>query len=226
MSFFSVDLRNPRALARFLYTQRIEGFRPSQSVGLDDLSVARFLALLRSSRGYLEFGSGGSTLEAGRLGVRTLSVESDRFFAAAVRRALPPSACVEIVDINLGITREWSRPIFTSRSRARLRRWRRYVSVPFERLDQLGWFPDFVFIDGRFRRACALQAASEALYRGNAMTMMIDDYFSPGREHYYNIEKWLGTPERCGRAAIFEIKSGKTIKPSASDIAQAVEDYE
>lgn len=224
MAFLSANLEHPREMARFLYVQRVRGFQSTESVGLDQEAREAFLALLGQSKGYLEFGSGGSTVQAARLGVRTLSVEADRFFAAAVRRGLPAGAPVEIMEIDLGLTREWSRPIFTFPSARRLRKWRRYSSAPFDRLGTLGWFPDLVLVDGRFRRACALQAARETLRNGRITTLMVDDYF--GREIYRPIEHWLGTPQRIGRAALFDVRSETTIEPDLGNIAEAAKEYE
>jgi hypothetical protein len=221
-----LNLKHPRALARFIYAQRVTGLEPSHSIGLDDEARERFLAVLKRSQGYLEFGSGGSTFAAAEFGVRTLSVESDRFFAAAVRRALPTGVDIQILDIDLGLTREWSRPIFTSPTPSRLRRWRRYSSTPFDRLDNLGWFPDLVLVDGRFRRASAMQSAREALRKGQAITLIVDDYFYPDHSPYRSIEQWLGQPERIGRAALFDVRSDKSIQPDLKDIDEAARDYE
>jgi hypothetical protein len=221
-----LNLEHPLSFARFIMKQRLIGLEPIKSADFDEEATAAFLKRLRQSNGYLEFGSGGSTLEAARLGLKTLSVEADRFFAEAVRRAIPKGAPVEIMDINLGLTREWSRPVFVSPTRRRLQRWKSYSSAPFDRLEELGWFPDFVLIDGRFRRACALQTAREILRRRLAVTVMIDDYFDPARAHYHSVEGWLGVPQRVGRAAIFEIALGRTIEPSLASINEAVSDYE
>jgi hypothetical protein len=226
MSFLSVDLKYPRALATFLFAQRVTGLLPSTSLGLDEEAAEAFRARLKRSEGYLEFGSGGSTGEAARLRVRTLSAEADRFFAEAMRQSLPHDAPVEIMDIYIGFTRDWSRPVFTSPTASRLKRWRRYSSAPFRRLDELGWFPDFILIDGRFRRACALQAAREALTHAHRVALMVDDYFDCGREHYHVVEQWLGHPERVGRAAIFEVSPTSAIEPSELDIEAAARDPE
>jgi hypothetical protein len=226
MSFFSEELQHPRALARFLYAQRVRGLEPPRFVGLDDEARDEFVRLLKVSKGYLEFGSGGSTIQAAELEIPTLSVEADSFFASAVRRALPPNASVEIIDIRIGLTGKWSRPIFTFPSRRRLTRWARYSSAPFVRLKQLGWFPDLVLVDGRFRRACALTCASEAYSYQGSINLLFDDYFNSDREHYRSVQQWLGAPTRLGRAALFKVGPGHSKQPSAGEIAEAAEDYQ
>ena len=220
-----MNLNHPRSLLSFLYAQRVVGFEPPTSIGLDDEARAAFLELLRESEGYLEFGSGGSTIEAGRQCVRTLSVEADGFFAAAVRKALADGARVEILHVEIGLTREWSRPVFTSPTTARVERWGRYYRRPFERLEDLGWFPDFVLIDGRFRRACALETARRAAEANRELKLLFDDYTYEDRG-YSAVEAWLGRPDRIGRAALFDVGKSKLLRiPTDADVSAAAGDY-
>ena len=208
----------------FIAKQRLVGFGPPGEPGLDDETTALFFELLEKSKSYLEFGSGGTTLAAARFGVPTVSVEADRFFARAVRKALPPGAKVKVIDIDLGVTKEWSTPLFVRVTPKRIARWRRYVEAPFERLEPLFPFPDFVLVDGRFRRACALKVAREASLHNARVSLLVDDYFTPGREHYADVEHWLGSPRRHGRGALFEIEAGSSGPPEDA-IRQAAEDY-
>lgn len=128
--------------------------------------------------------------------------------------------------MNIGLTVAWSRPYFTRTSQRRLARWRRYSTKPFIVLEQMGWFPDFVLIDGRFRCACALQMAIEVVARQRRATVLFDDYFKPGRERYRAVEQWLGKPERIGRAAFFNMRPSVTRVPTSSEIEKAAKDYE
>jgi hypothetical protein len=220
-----MSLRHPLSLARFLYAQRVVGLNPPTAIGLDEEARADFLNLLKTSKGYLEFGSGGSTAEAARLGIRTLSVEADRYFADAVRRSLPEGAPVEVLHIDIGVTREWSRPIFTAPIASRLARWRRYSSEPFERLEELGWFPDLVLVDARFRRACALETARRTLEADRRLSLFVDDYADQWRG-YAAVERWLGAPKRIGRAALFDVSKSTIMRvPSEAEIDTAARDY-
>lgn len=221
-----MNLRHPRSLVEFLYARFVTGFELPSSVGLDDDAIRTFRELLDQSSGYLEFGSGGSTAEAARLGKRAVSVEADRHFAEMVREALPEGAPVEVMHIDIGMTRDWSRPAFIWPTSARLARWRQYSRAPFERLRQLGWFPDFVLVDGRFRRACALETARRAAEADRELKLLFDDYGYKGRG-YPAVEEWLGCPRRIGRAALFEISVSKIARiPTEADVAAASRDYE
>lgn len=218
-------LRNPKELARFLVLQRVHGFDVPIEPHLDDAAKIMFEDLLRESSGFLEFGSGGSTRLADKLGKKTLAIESDRFFARVVRSSLQEHSNVQIIDIDIGVTGPWSYPIFDRPTERRLRRWSNYVQRPFDVLKTRDWFPDFVFVDGRFRQACVLQTTRSALAHGRSLKLLFDDYFNDGREHYHAVEQWLGTPERAGRAALFTVDQQHCRMPSERDVSDAVSDY-
>jgi hypothetical protein len=195
-SLSRLTLRKLAALARFLYVQRIKGFDPPQAPLLDDESGAWLAERLKSTKLFLEFGSGGSTVLANRLGVPSITVESDRFFAAAVRRVLPSPRKARILTPRMGVTREWGMPVL-----GKARKGPRYVHAPFEHLKDA--FPDLIFVDGRYRVACVLEAASQAAKAHCKATVLLDDYAY--RPNYHVLEKHLGQPERIGRAASFII---------------------
>jgi hypothetical protein len=196
-------------LLHFLYVQRIKGFDPPSAPELDEETLERLTAELKRCKAYLEFGSGGSTMIADRLGVPTVSIESDRFFARTISSALKGTT-VSVVPVYIGFTGEWGWPLLKRPTPSRIARWRRYVETGFERSS-----PDLILIDGRFRVACGLEAAR----RTNGATVIVDDYFN--RPHYRSMESYLGPPERVGRAAIF--KSGNKKIP-AEAISKAVTD--
>lgn len=213
-------------LFKFLYSQRLRAPVPPGDVGLDPDAKDEFLKRLREASGYLEFGSGGSTLAAAKSGVKTLSVEGDPVYARLVRQCVEHAGNIEVIHVDIGLTREWSRPAITWRTKGRLERWRKYYEAPFGRLEELGWFPDFIFIDGRFRRACILETARRATAANCQATIMVDDYFLPGREHYHRVERWLGRPQPRGRAAIFELeRAALRSVPSRGDVEEAAQDY-
>ena len=182
------------AWLRFLYVQRVRGFEPPGEPHLESEVVSWLYARLAQSSFYLEFGSGGSTLLANRLGVRTLSIESDRFYAAVVRRALASPEIVETIVPNMGLTREWGMPIFF-----RSKKGRRYVHAPFQR--PMRGFPDLILVDGRYRVACVLESCRQAWLSCVKTTVLLDDY--EGRHYGRMLEPILGKPDRKGRAAIF-----------------------
>lgn len=199
-----MQLRRIRDLANFWYLQRVRGFDPPQSPELDAGTLDRLTAELGRCTAYLEFGSGGSTLLADRLGVRTVTIESDRFYGRTVASVLTGNT-VSIVPVDIGITAEWGWPLFKRPTAARLARWRRYVMSAFDLIS-----PDLVLVDGRFRTACALEAAR----RTDGAVLIVDDYAE--RPSYCRIEQYLGAPERVGRSAVF--------RTSRQDIPQQVID--
>lgn len=213
------------SLLSFLYQQRVRGFRPPATPHLDDAALARFTALLEASTCYLEFGAGGSTLLADRLGKQGVSVESDRFYAAVVRGALRADTRMTVLAVDIGMTKQWGRPVFQRPTRARLRRWQRYSTAPFAHFDAAGCFPELALVDGRFRRACALETARQAGLRGRSMHIMIDDYYTSGRAHYARVEAHLGVPEPCGRAALFHISAQQPVTPAPAELAEANADF-
>lgn len=192
-----------RRTGKFLFVQRILGFPLPDAPGLDGATLGRFNDELARAGSYLEFGSGGTTKLADRLGVNSITVESDRFFAKTLKAGLTGES-VTVLTPNIGITERWGRPLFKRRTARRLKRWRSYVDLPFANLRH---FPDLILVDGRFRVACTLEAARQAHLRGRAATLILDDYAE--RPKYWVVERWLGKPERVGRSAVFKIGAAK-----------------
>jgi hypothetical protein len=189
-------LLSPFRIFSFLYLQRVKGFRPPTGPQLDRETTTWLAQELRQTSLFVEFGSGGSTLMADRLAVPTISVESDPYYAAAVRRVLSHPESTEILALDMGITGEWGMPMFFSKKKGL-----RYVKAPFERLGSKS--PGLTLVDGRYRVACALETAAHAARVGRPSKMLVDDY--AGRPAYHVLEHYLGSPDRIGRAAMFMI---------------------
>lgn len=199
-------LRRLVDLAAFYRVQRIQGFDVPDLPHLDDGATERLQAEMARATFYLEFGTGGSTLAAARAGLETIAVDSDPYFLRAVTRKLPAGHRVTPVHADIGLTCEWGWPVRGKPTPDRVRRWRTYIDKPFALAEARGRLPDFIFVDGRFRPACALESARRAQTAGTAATIMIDDYV--GRDDYRWIETHLGPPEFAGRAAVFRITPG------------------
>lgn len=217
------SLSRLKQYAGFFYVQRIKGFVIGDEPWMDEATGTWFAERLARAASYMEFGSGGSTRLAARLGVPTISVEGDRFYARAVRAGLAEGHRVHLLDAPIGLTGPWGVPLPGKPTAARVRKWRTYVDLPFAELarQQIA-FPDLVLVDGRFRRACALRTAHEASLAGARTTLLIDDYYSEGRDRYTDIEQYLGAPVVIGRSACFELD--KPDVPQAA-IDQALMDY-
>jgi hypothetical protein len=190
-------LKRWRELLEFFYMQRVTGFEVPSAPMLEPAAAEFLEQKLAQAKLYVEFGSGGSTLLADRLGIRTISVDSDRFYAAAVRRRLTGPS-VTVLTPNIGITAPWGYPLFRRPTPRRRRRWQHYVEAPFQ-----GDAPDVVLVDGRCRVACTLEAARRAHEAGHPATLIFEDY--AWRPQYRAVEHHLGTPRMIGRAAVFEI---------------------
>ena len=186
-------------LIHFFFVQRIRGFDTPTAPSLDRETLGRLTKELGHASFYLEFGSGGSTLLADRMGVRGVSVEGDPYYGAVVQKALRGGTMTVIMP-NIGITGPWSCPLLKRPTRRRIARWRGYIQAPFARIEH---FPDLILVDGRFRVACSLQSARQAHASGCRATLILDDYTY--RPLYHQVEEYLGKPEIVGRAAVFEI---------------------
>ena len=206
-----MKLKRYRELLEFYYIQRVKGFDVPDAPVLELETAEFFRCMLRRAKLYVEFGSGGSTILADRLGIRTISVEGDRYFAAAVRRRLTGSS-VTLLTPNIGITAPWGYPLLRRPTEPRKRRWRRYVEAPF-----MGDAPDLILVDGRFRVACTLEAARRAHQAQSPATLIFEDYAS--RPQYKMVEKHLGVPQMIGRAAVFKIGDQKVPDLDVEDVS-------
>ena len=213
-------ITSARQLATFKMAQR-RGFAVPDQPHFDPASMPIFMQLLGKARSYLEYGSGGSTIVATQMRVPTVTVESDRFFARAVTKQIAPGSPHIMLVADIGMTREWGVPVFKTPTPSRLKRWRTYVDMPFDTMKNDAIFPDLVLVDGRFRRACALESARQAQLRGVPTTIFVDDY--QGRS-YDPIEEYLGKPDMAGVAAIFRIGPHTTPVP-VSAVDAAIHDY-
>ncbi|MBR0655946.1 hypothetical protein [Plastoroseomonas arctica] len=156
---------------------------------LSSTEAALLEHLLAESRdGYLEFGLGGSTLKAVRSATpRIVAVDSDAGWVAGVSQHAEIAAGLEagrvhIVHAAIGPLSGWGRPA----DRSQIHHWPRYVALPWAACREQGFRPDLIFIDGRFRVACAISAAimglGDAEWRGK-VRLVLHDYV--GRQHKY-----------------------------------------
>ncbi|SIN60485.1 hypothetical protein SAMN02745824_0675 [Parasphingorhabdus marina DSM 22363] len=208
MSKLPQSFQDMRALGRAMrlkWSGIRSGITISDQPAFDPDFEALFREQIQNVQFYLEFGSGASTLIAARAGVETICVESDRKFAQAVSDAVGKDAPVTIIHSDIGMTEDWGYPVFTRPTAKHHQRWRNYTEKAFAQVASTGRFPDLILVDGRFRRACALASAYEAVQAGAETVIHVDDYV--GRDHYAAVEDYLGTPEITGRTACFRISA-------------------
>ena len=193
-------------LLKFLLKQRFVGFEVPSSPHFDsDEATAWFITKLKGSRKYLEYGTGGSTYLAAKLGVNFIAVESDPHFLKSLRKKIVRDGFAKASGqtyhyANIGLTGYWGYPLRSWRASAkRLERFRRYSDPPPECFEG-GTLPDLVLVDGRFRVACALKAL-RMLQHERGWTIVIDDYVTRPQykaiADFAEIERYVG-----GRIAV------------------------
>ncbi|MET0896883.1 MAG: hypothetical protein ABWY45_03115 [Mycobacterium sp.] len=192
-------------LIKFRLRRRVQELKISESPWFDSAeTTAWFVDRLSRSKRYLEYGTGGSTYMAAKLGVSFVAVECDLRFLQAVedkivRDGYSRSAGQTFHYADIGSTGEWGRPVGAV-SPQRLENFRRYSDAPAGCFDD-GDLPDLVLVDGRFRIACALKALRMLDGRQGA-TIAVDDYVE--RPDYHVIAEFAQLDKYVGRMAVFE----------------------
>jgi len=162
--------------------------------------VARYVRTLYTQASViLEYGSGGSTILAGRMpGKTVISVENDLRWAKGMQRwiegaDLPSPPRIHAVDV--GPTGAWARP-------KDARAWKRFHTYPLQVWDQAFFQqPDVILIDGRFRIACFVTACLRVT---RPTIVLFDDYLD--RPHYHVVERLVKPTEHVGRMARFDVQ--------------------
>ena len=150
-----------------------------------------YTSFLRKTRVLIEFGCGGSTMLALKLGVpHIFSTESDPEWAEKLRTSseltsLPEECRPAIRYCDIGPVGEWGAPVDESGRE----RWPRYHADVWN--DVASNKVDCVLVDGRFRVACVLQA----LLRIRAdVPVIVHDFWN--REHYHAVLPFLAGVSR------------------------------
>lgn len=167
---------------------------------MPEAAVARLRTLLTFTRGYLEYGSGGSTVMAGEMKAPfTVSVESDGTWLEALRTALEGTPGRRILlHADIGPTGEWGNPV----SEQHWRRWQAYPLLGWKTCREQGLSPDLVLIDGRFRVACLY---ATLLFAWPMTRILFDDYGD--RPNYHRVETFLKPVAMHDRMAEFVVPS-------------------
>jgi hypothetical protein len=181
----------------------------------DELALLRNLVAGRQA--YSEFGIGGSTRLAIESGMRrVVSVESDRAWldAAATNPILAAAVAdgrLSLLHGDVGPTGAWGAP---SDSRTK-HLWADYSQRPWAIWSAEGCMPDLVFVDGRFRVACALAALNFARSFGAApdqYRVVIHD-FSNSRPYYDPVLQFFDVAERAESLVV--LKARVAIEPGS-----------
>ena len=165
---------------------------PSLTPHMSDEELDCFTRHLAGVERYLEFGCGGSTVWAARAKVkRIVSVESDPDWITKCRLAPElKGADVAFVHVDIGETGEWGKPVNSLGAE----RWPAYSGAGWDLLDAP---PDLVFVDGRYRVACGLQAV---LRTPPSTKLVIHDFWN--RPAYYELLNFCDLAEAAKTLAV------------------------
>jgi len=131
MSLLLAKIDSAWRLLKFTVRRRVKGFEIGDQPWMDDDSRECFDRMLRNSARYLEYGSGGSTVLAKRLGKAFISVDTDPFMVKSVGRRVGKLAPDQhLLYANIGWTGIQGFPVFRSLNGSRRRRWKAYVELP------------------------------------------------------------------------------------------------
>ena len=103
----------------FLASKYMGGYDVPSEPWFDDEGKACFSSIIRQTEIYLEYGCGGSTVEAARHAKIVVSVESDPVFIRSVKKLVGPN--VHFVNPRIGLTREYGFPVNANAARGKRR---------------------------------------------------------------------------------------------------------
>lgn len=171
---------------------------------------------LANSKCFLEYGAGGSTRLAARMGVgQIFSVESDvKFSKKVIESALAdnPDCRLVMKTPNIGATGAFGAPVDTSA----FYRWPGYALNIWDDIRAAGQSPDLVLIDGRFRVACF---AACMIFCEENVEILFDDY--TGRTKQYGVAGQLCKPTRIeGNMAVFHVPPNRSFPELSAALAR------
>lgn len=186
----------------FLKKTRTEGYRhPHVQAGDTATPIREISRKYGLARLYVEYGAGDSTFAAAGLFDTVVSVENDLYFLKQISREMRGRRCRFIpVASGTGLTYELGYPVFQEPTRERVEKWRVYPRAPWKQVEKMGEEPELIFIDGRFRVACALECLLR-LKDDSRTLLLFDDYYD--REYYHAIEDFIEIMERAGQGLLF-----------------------
>jgi len=162
--------------------------------------IGCLLRYMQAANTLLEFGCGGSTLMAVNAGIKNiLSVESDPKWIEKLKEEYSILEAVKHQQLkfflpDLGPVGAWGGS-FDVDSKAK---WHSYHSAVWQQVDSSAI--DLVFVDGRFRVACALQAL---LRVRSDCKILIHDFWN--RSKYHVLLDFLTVEERVESLGAFRI---------------------
>jgi len=162
-----------------------------------DDELVLFKSLLRQANHVLEYGCGGSTaLAASYRDLRLFGVESDPVWLRKVEahpalKSASATGRVSLNYVNIGPTKKWGKPLNENCRH----NWPLYSSLPWSTQSDY----DLIFVDGRFRVACILNAVLKA--HRDAL-IMVHDFWN--RPHYHVVLPFLDLKKSSGTLGVFQ----------------------
>jgi hypothetical protein len=196
------------------------GLRPFMSRA----ETALLRAFVEGKPQFVEYGCGGSTVLGISLARRVISVDGDQTWIErlsaqpAIAEALG-TGNLRLLHVDIGPVGEWSRPL----DRSTAPRWPAYWGAPWRLLQAEGRLPPrpgalrgllglartpaggecVVLVDGRFRVACALEAAR---WIGPADIVLVHDFWP--RKPYHVILEYFVPIARAGTLVALSLRQG------------------
>lgn len=179
---------------------------------LDEEGLAAFEHYVAAISCYVEYGAGGSTLLAVRMGVRhVVSVDSSKDWIYAIKQRLSGIGCVDLLYCDIGTIGDWGRPT----NREGLHAYHAYMAAPWKIVHQKSLEPKLIFIDGRFRVACFLYSL---ICAASGTIILFDDYIN--RSNYHVVEEFCERRGNYGRMAIFHVEKNYSLPAIIERIAE------
>ena len=197
LKIFYGDLKNMKQDLLQLNSLKLNSTKPIMT----DLERELFINTIKNSKYYLEFGGGGSTfLILKSTDAKVICVEGDINWINHMRMNYfiyeQELLCrLKFYFVYIGKIRDTSYPIDDSE----YDKYPNYSSKVFEYIDKEKI--DTVFIDGRFRVACALQSIINL--NKNAV-IIIHDFFD--RDYYHILLNYLEVINKADTLGVFKIK--------------------
>jgi hypothetical protein len=152
--------------------------------------------IIDSAENIIEYGSGGSTLYAGKSKAKTIiTTENDKNFLDKVISKYPKDGPKLFpVYSYTGLTGMWGYPL----NDAEKHLWKNYPMSPWKIAKEYDISPDTIIIDGRFRVASFLYSIGHAK---SETAIFWDDYLN--RKYYHVVEDICKPVAVFGRSALF-----------------------
>lgn len=171
---------------------------------MTDEEIALFNKTVKSSKHYLEFGLGGSTIQALRKSkAQVYTMDSSADWIVRLREyryiRLMEKQRLKIYFIDIGEIKKWGYPVDDT-SKSKFPVYSSYILNQVKDLDI-----DTVLIDGRFRVACALYTIL-TFYHHESIKLLIHDFWN--RSKYHILLDYLEEQDRADRLGLFIIKKG------------------